>query len=158
MTADPKLDLVLERTIDVSPELVWKAWTEPRHVMKWFTPAPWKTADCQIDLKPGGRFSFVNESPEGERHSHSGCFLEIVEKRKIVWTMALTAGYRPAAPSGEVPHFTAVVVIEGVKGGTRYTATAMHANPDDAKKLGDMGFHEGWGTVLDQLVAVAKKL
>nr|HAQ94442.1 polyketide cyclase [Afipia sp.] len=39
---DPKLDLVLERVIDVPPELVWKVWTEPKHLMPWFTPKPWQ--------------------------------------------------------------------------------------------------------------------
>jgi uncharacterized protein YndB with AHSA1/START domain len=53
---DPRLDLVLERVVDVAPELVWAAWTVPAHVKKWFTPAPWKTVDCEIDLRPGGIF------------------------------------------------------------------------------------------------------
>ena len=51
---DPKLDLVLERTIDVPRELVWVAWTKPEHVSKWFTPAPWPVSwpvSCG-----GGRF------------------------------------------------------------------------------------------------------
>ena len=51
---DPKLDLMLERVIDVPRELVWKAWTTPEYVVKWFTPAPWQTVDCKIDLRPGG--------------------------------------------------------------------------------------------------------
>lgn len=53
-TPNPKLDLVLERFVDVPPRLVWAAWTQPKHVMRWFTPAPWKTVDCEIDLRPGG--------------------------------------------------------------------------------------------------------
>jgi uncharacterized protein YndB with AHSA1/START domain len=51
-----KLDLVLERVVDVPRELVWTAWTKPEHVSKWFTPAPWTVADCEIDLRPGGIF------------------------------------------------------------------------------------------------------
>ncbi|HEY2939715.1 MAG TPA: SRPBCC domain-containing protein [Gaiellaceae bacterium] len=39
-----------------SPELVWMAWTQPEHLKKWFTPAPWTTVDCEIDLRPGGVF------------------------------------------------------------------------------------------------------
>ncbi len=38
-----KLDLSFERVVDVKPELVWKAWTTPEYLKKWFTPAPWKT-------------------------------------------------------------------------------------------------------------------
>ena len=50
---DPKTDLVLERVVDVAPELVWKAWTTPEYLKQWFTPAPWKTVGCEIDLRPG---------------------------------------------------------------------------------------------------------
>ena len=53
---DSQLDLVFERIVDVSPELVWAAWTTPEHLKHWFTPAPWKTIDCEIDLRPGGLF------------------------------------------------------------------------------------------------------
>jgi len=50
---DPKLDLVLERVVDVPPSLVWACWTMPKHIKKWFTPAPWKTVEAQVDLAAG---------------------------------------------------------------------------------------------------------
>ena len=59
---DPRLDLILERIVDVPPELVWAAWTTPEHVKQWFTPAPWKTVECEIDLRPGGIFRTVMRS------------------------------------------------------------------------------------------------
>src|SRR5437764_299688 len=46
---DPRTDLVLERVVDVAPELVWKAWTTPEYLKQWFTPAPWKSVGCEID-------------------------------------------------------------------------------------------------------------
>jgi uncharacterized protein YndB with AHSA1/START domain len=60
---DPKLDLVLERIVDVPRERVWMAGTTPEHVKKWFTPVPWQTVDCEIDLRPGGIFRRVMRSP-----------------------------------------------------------------------------------------------
>ena len=63
---DPRLDLIPERVVDVAPELVWAACTVPEHVKKWFTPVPWKTVDCEIDLRPGGIFRTVMRSPEGQ--------------------------------------------------------------------------------------------
>jgi uncharacterized protein YndB with AHSA1/START domain len=45
ITPDSKHDLVLERTVDVPVELVWKAWTEPEHLKKWFAPRPWTTPE-----------------------------------------------------------------------------------------------------------------
>ena len=62
---DPKLDLILERTVDVKPEQVWAAWTKPEHLVHWFTPEPWKTTDCEVDLRPGGMLRWVMQSPEG---------------------------------------------------------------------------------------------
>ena len=63
-----KLDLVLERVVDVPRELVWAAWTQPEHLKKWFTPAPWTTVDCEIDLRPGGIFRTKMRGPEGQEH------------------------------------------------------------------------------------------
>src|SRR5262245_39034659 len=63
---DDNLDLVLTRTIDVPREVVWKLWTEPEHVKKWFAPKPWTTVDFEIDLRPGGKFRSVMRSPEGK--------------------------------------------------------------------------------------------
>ncbi|AMV25990.1 hypothetical protein VT84_16445 [Gemmata sp. SH-PL17] len=159
---NPKLDLVLERTIDVKPELVWRAWTTPDYVKKWFTPAPWKTVECEIDLRPGGRFFTVMESPEGQKFPNTGCFLEVATNRKLVWTDALEPGYRPSARKlgADVPFFlTAIVTIEphGMVG-TKYTATAIHATEEGRVKHEEMGFHHGWGAALDQLVALAKTM
>ena len=66
---DPKLDLVLERVVDVPPNLVWVAWTTPEYLKKWFTPAPWQAIECKIDLRPGGIFRPGCAQPEGRRNS-----------------------------------------------------------------------------------------
>jgi uncharacterized protein YndB with AHSA1/START domain len=112
---DPKLDLILERVIDVPRELMWAAWTTPEHIKKWFTPAPWRTVDCELDLRPGGIFRTVMRSPEGQEFPSAGCFLEIVENERLVWTSALGSGYRPsktsAAPSDPFV-FTAMISLE----------------------------------------------
>lgn len=151
---DPELDLVLERVVDVRPELVWRAWTEPEHLVKWFTPAPWETVDCEIDLRPGGIFRTTMRSPEGQVMAHApGCYLEVEENRKLVFTDALGPGYRPKAE----PFMTATILLEPAGSGTRYTAIAKHADPDAKRRHEEMGFADGWATALDQLVALAKE-
>ena len=80
---DPRLDLVFERIVDVPQELVWKAWTTPEHLKTLVYPSPWKTIDCEIDLRPGGLFRTVMRSPEGQefpngllsgdRHEREAC-------------------------------------------------------------------------------------
>jgi uncharacterized protein YndB with AHSA1/START domain len=151
---DPELDLVLTREVDVPRSLLWEAWTRPEHVKKWFTPAPWQTVDCEMDLRPGGVFRTVMRSPEGEEFPNAGCFLEIVAGERLVWTDAMGPGYRPAAE----PFMTAVVTFEDHAGGTRYTAVALHCDAAGRKKHEEMGFFEGWGKAFEQLVAVARSL
>ena len=162
---DPRLDLVLERVIDVPRELVWKAWTVPEHVKKWFTPAPWMTVGCEIDLRPGGAFRTVMRSPEGQEFPNLGCFLEVIENEKLVWTNALDPGFRPAPPQPKTPGhecaelvFTAIISLEPHGNGTKYTALAMHRDEAGCKRHEEMGYQEGWGKALDQLVAFAKTM
>ncbi len=161
---DPQLDLMFERVIDLAPERVWAAWTKPEHLKHWFTPAPWQTVDCEIDLRPGGIFRTVMRSPEGQEFTNLGCYLEIIPNQKLVWTNTLAPGFRPAVlTSPELPEcgtfaFTAVISIAPHGKGTQYTARVMHSNEAGRKQHQDMGFHQGWGAALDQLVAFMKQV
>ena len=118
--------------------------------------------DCEIDLRPGGIFRTVMRSPEGETYPNVACYLEIVENERLVWTNAVTPGYRPnpspkACPGVEF-YFTAVLSFERQGNGIKYSALVLHADPDSRKKHEDKGFRDGWGAALDQLVALAKTL
>lgn len=158
---DPKVDLVLERVVDVPRSLVWKAWTEPEHLMKWFTPAPWRTVACEIDLRPGGMFRTVMQSPEGQDYPNLGCYLDVIDGERLVWTNALEPGFRPArplqGPQKECAEliFTAAITLADHGSGTRYVALAMHRSEAERRSHEEMGFHEGWGKALDQLVDLA---
>ena len=145
---DSERDLVLEREIPVPVEKVWAAWTEPEHLMQWFVPKPWSLAACELDLRPGGVFRTVMRSPEGEEFPNSGCYLEVIPNQSLVFTDALEAGFRPT----QEPFMTARLTLKATKIGHLYRAVAMHSGPENAKKHADMGFADGWGKALDQLV------
>jgi uncharacterized protein YndB with AHSA1/START domain len=149
---DPKLDLVLEREIDVPVELVWKAWTTPEHLREWFVPKPWTIASCELDLRPGGKFNTVMRSPDGQEFPNTGCYLEVTPNERLIFTDTLQAGYRPSAN----PFFTAVLDLVKKGAGTRYTAIAIHGDDAARKKHEEMGFYDGWGTVVDQMVEYIK--
>ncbi|MCO6429659.1 MAG: SRPBCC family protein [Deltaproteobacteria bacterium] len=156
----PKLDLVFERIVDVPPELVWKAWTEPEHLKKWFCPRPWQTVDAEIDLRPGGIFRTVMRSPEGEEYPSVGCYLEVVANRKLVWTDALGPNFRPSGAPNHCTesYFTAILLLEPHEGGTKYTAIALHPDEEGRKRHEERGFQDGWGKALEQLVELAKTM
>lgn len=145
---DPNLDLVLERDVDVPVDLVWKAWTTPEHLREWFAPKPWSIVSCELDLRPGGVLHFVMRSPDGQEFPNQLCYLDIKPQERLIMTDALFAGFRPSAS----PFFTAVLDLKKNGNGTRYKAVAIHGDEDARKKHEEMGFQDGWGTVLTQLV------
>ena len=156
MNIDPKLDLVLERTVAVPPELVWKAWTTPEHLTPWFCPRPWTTTECVIELRPGGAFNTVMRSPEGKEFPELGCVLEVVPNRRFVFTSALEAGFRPARKRAPF-QMTAFILLEPHgDGGTKYTAIVKHADESGREQHEAMGFSEGWAKALEQLVEYVK--
>jgi uncharacterized protein YndB with AHSA1/START domain len=155
-------DLVLERLLDAPRALVWRAWADPEHLKRWWAPKPYETPECEMDLRPGGRFYTRMTGPDGFDSRNTGCFLDVVEGERIVWTSALGEDYRPnefdAAGCGAFP-FTAIITFEDEGDGrTRYRALAMHANEADRETHAKMGFHEGWSTCADQLGEVAAQL
>jgi uncharacterized protein YndB with AHSA1/START domain len=112
---DPQLDLSFERIVDVPPERIWAAWTTPALINQWFTPAPWKTSGCQIDLRPGGGFHTVMTSPEGESFPNVGCYLEVVPNRKLVWTSTMGPNYRPTTQPPDALMITAIIQARGTR-------------------------------------------
>lgn len=159
MPVNNDLDLVLDRVVEVPAALIWRAWTEPKHLMEWFCPKPWRTTKCEIDLRPGGIFSTVMEGPNGERSDDaSGCYLEIVPNERLVWTGLMGPGFRPTDIARDVPVFTCVLTFTPEGKGTRYRAHVMHRDPGGRKAHAEMGFESGWDAALDQLVEYAKTM
>lgn len=157
------LDLSFTRNVDVPKELVWRAWTEPALIKQWFTPAPWKTVGCEIDLRPGGAFNTVMRSPEGQEFPGKGCYLEVIKNEKLVWTNALLPGFRPVKQTEKFDAtvdflFTAMIELKTVDQGTQYTATVVHADEAGCQAHAKMDFQDGWGKALEQLVELVKKI
>jgi uncharacterized protein YndB with AHSA1/START domain len=97
------------------------------------------------------------ESPDGMKVPNVGIYLAVEPNQRLVFTSAMRAGFHlaPADPAGF--HFVGDIRMEAQgKSSTKYTAIAMHATAEDAAKHAAMGFHDGWGAALSQLVEWAK--
>ena len=144
-------DLIFERRTTLSESQLWKAWTRPELLMKWFCPQPWKVTDCRIDLKPGGEFFTCMEGPNGEKMLNAGAYLEVIENRKLVWTNMLTSGYQPTKVQNPGFAFVAVITFEKAEDEVLYKAVVRHADADSMNRHQTMGFQEGWGAAFRQL-------
>jgi uncharacterized protein YndB with AHSA1/START domain len=151
-----KTELNISRIINAPPATVWKAWSEPEHLAKWWIPDPIECKVVKLDLRPGGGFETLMREDGGEFKPHvEACFLDIVQKQRMVWTTTLAEGWRPIEPWLAL---TAIITFEAKGKGTRYSARVMHKSPADSRKHEELGFHEGWGTAIDQLAAFAERL
>ena len=151
----PKHVLTLERIIDAPVGNVWRCWTEPKLLNKWFCPKPWFVSESRIELKPGGEFYSVMNGPDGERFENLGVCLEVEPRRRLVFTDAFKPGWVPSDRPFMVSH---VHFEDTGDGKTKYTAHAMHWNDETLREHEQMGFHEGWGKAADQLEELAKSI
>jgi uncharacterized protein YndB with AHSA1/START domain len=154
-TSSADRELVLTRVVDAPRERLFQGWTDPALLPQWFAPAPLTTTVHELDVRPGGVFRVTMRDPNGTEYPAHGVYLEIVKNERIVTTDAYDGpGWQPSAK----PFMTAIITFEDAgPGKTRYTARARHWSAADREAHEKMGFHEGWGQCLDQLVALVKK-
>ncbi len=156
-TTLPEIDqreLVLTRLIDAPREKLFRCWTEPALIVRWFTPPPWKTVHAELDARSGGASYIVMQGPDGTQMPNRGVYLEVVRNERIVFTDAYTTAWQPSAK----PFFTGVLTFEDEDGKTRYTARARHWTVEDCIAHENMGFHKGWDIATDQLAELASTL
>lgn len=145
-------DLVLTRLIAAPPERVYRAWTDPEMIVKWFTPPPWKTTSAEMDLRAGGSSLIVMQGPEGQEMPNRGVFLEVIPNEKLVFTNAYTSAWEPS----DKAFMTGILTFEEEDGGTRYMARVRHWTLEDLKAHEAMGFHQGWAIATEQLAALVE--
>lgn len=149
-------ELTISRLIRAPRSVVWRAWSVREHFEKWWIPQPMECKAVKLDLRPGGGFETVMREGDGVFQPHvEGCFLDISPEERIVFTTALAEGWRPIDPWLTL---TAIMTLKDEGAGTRYAARVMHKTAEECRKHEEMGFHEGWGTTINQLAALAERL
>jgi uncharacterized protein YndB with AHSA1/START domain len=152
MSADR--ELVLTRLINAPREKVYRAWTDPEMLKKWFAPLPYTTPVAELNVRPGGANLIVMRSPDGKDMPNRGVYLEVVPNERLVFTDAYVKAWEPS----EKPFMTVILTFEDEGGKTRYTARVRHWTVADRETHEKMGFHGGWGLCTDQLEALVAKL
>jgi uncharacterized protein YndB with AHSA1/START domain len=79
-------ELTITRTFDAPRDLVFKAWTDPKHVAQWWGPHGFTNPVCEVDARPGGNILIHMRGPDGTIHAMTGIFWEVVVPDRIVFT------------------------------------------------------------------------
>ena len=147
-------DLMLTRLIAAPRAAVWRCWTEPALICRWFTPPPFQTIRADMDVRAGGSSLIVMRGPDGVEMPNPGVYLEVVPGERLVFTDAYASAWQPSAK----PFMTGILTFADEGAGTRYTATVRHWSVEDRDAHAAMGFEAGWGIATDQLAALAATL
>jgi uncharacterized protein YndB with AHSA1/START domain len=98
------LDLIVTRLIDAPRAMVFKAWTDPTQVARWWGPKGYVTTHCEMDIREGGAYRCCMRSPERTDHWKRGVYREILAPERIVFTFAWED------PTGHPGHQTLITV------------------------------------------------
>jgi uncharacterized protein YndB with AHSA1/START domain len=144
VTTPSDVEIRLTRLFDAPPELVYEAMTKPEHVRQWWgrLGEGYSVPVCEIDLRVGGRWRFVNRHPNGSAEFY-GEYRELNPPRRVVFT-EIFADF-PDAESIVTSELTA----EG--SGTRLTATVRYPSQQIRDIVVGTGMAKGAGISYDRL-------
>jgi len=144
----PKWDLVMTRVFDAPRELVFKAWTETKHVAQWWGPKGFTNPVCEMDLRVGGAIRIHMRAPNGVVYPMTGVFQEIDEPGRLVFVSSALDDKGEAM--FEV--LTDVIFAEQ-QGKTALTMQARVVRSTAQAAQHIKGMEAGWGQSLDRLGA-----
>ena len=147
--------LVIERVFDAPRELVWKAWTDPERLKRWWGPKDFTAPVIKNDLRVGGRYLYCMRSPEGQEYWSTGVYREVVEFERIVASDSFADADGNVVPashygmSGDFPlEMLATVTFEDLGGKTKITINQVGMPAGMQEMAG-----AGWNQSLDKLAA-----
>jgi uncharacterized protein YndB with AHSA1/START domain len=142
--------ILITREFDAPRELVWRAYTEPELVRRWWHANRGEMTVCDIDLRVGGGWRYVMVTPDGVEVAFHGEYREVVPHDRIVSTEVYEA----------VPDAEAVDTIEFTEAGGRTTITLLvqHQRKEHRDMHVESGMEDGLQDALDLLEQVARSL
>jgi uncharacterized protein YndB with AHSA1/START domain len=151
VTTPSDREIRLTRLFDAPRHLVWEAMNKPEHIKRWWgrLGEGYSVPVCEVDLRPGGKWRFVNRHPKGEAEFY-GEYREIVPPERVVFTEI----FAPFPDSGSL--VTAVLTEENDK--TRLTVTAQYPSLEVRDMVIGTGMAKGAAASYDRLEEVASEL
>lgn len=159
-------EFVIERVFDASRDLVWQAFTERDHLMKWWGPKGFKMVVGKLDLKPGGTFHYCMKAPDGSDMWGKWVFREIVKPERLSFVNSFSdkdAGLtrHPMAPTWPIQMLgTATLTEQGGKTLLVNRVVALNATDEECATFegGFDSMKQGYGGTWDQLAAYLASL
>jgi uncharacterized protein YndB with AHSA1/START domain len=141
-TKTAERELVIKRIFDAPRELLWKAWTERDHVLKWLGPKEFTALDFDLDPRPGGAWHSRMRGPDGGEYSNRGTVREVQEPERLVFTF--TWDEEDGTPGREMQ---ITITFDERNGKTEMTFSQGALESAEDRD----GHREGWSESFDKL-------
>jgi uncharacterized protein YndB with AHSA1/START domain len=138
-TVATKPSLTIKRRFKVPPAKVFAAWTDPEKVKRWMGPGEVKVLSAENDARVGGRYRWVMQAPDGEKHDVSGVYREVVANEKLVFTWAWIS----------TPERESLVTLTFKPDGDGTLMTLLHEQFFDEKARDH--HNQGWTSAVDKM-------
>jgi len=138
-TEDPR-EISSSRVFDAPRDLVFRMWTDPKHIAQWWGPNGFTNTIRTMDVRPGGVWEFVMHGPDGRDYLNRIVYVEVVEPERIVYDHVTG------------PLFRATATFEDENGKTRLTLRAIFETAELRNRVAEeFGAVEGMHQTLDRL-------
>ena len=145
-SASAEREIVISRIFDAPRELVWNAWTDPKHVVKWWGPRGFTTTIEEMDVRPGGVWRHTMHGPDGANYPNKSVFTEVVKHERIVFSHS---GGKEGGPGA---NFQATWTFEEQGGKTKLTMRMVFGSAQERNQVvKDFGAIEGGKQTLERL-------
>jgi uncharacterized protein YndB with AHSA1/START domain len=147
--------LVVTRTFDAPRALVWRAFSDPLHLSRWWGPKGYTNPVCELDFRVGGHWHNVMRGPDGKDLPTDVTFIEIVEPERII--------YRNAPAKGEVwgdnppPSFVRIITFTEDEGRTTLTMRAEFDSRENKDAVARRGWINGTNSSFDKLAELLRE-
>jgi len=148
---DPRM-IIGTRVLDAPRELVWRAWTDPKHLAQWWGPNGFTTTTSSFDMRVGGVWRFVMHGPDGRDYQNRITFDEIVKPERIVY-------HHGGGEDVEPVQFRTTVAFEDLDGKTRLTMTGVFPSAAERERvIKEYGADQGLVQTLSRLADYLTKM
>ncbi len=146
-------EIVITRVFDAPRELVWEAWTNPKHVVKWWGPKGFTTTIQEMDVRPGGVWRHIMHGPDGTDYPNKSVFTEVVKPDRIVYSHG---GGKKRGPGA---HFEATWSFEAQGDNTKVTIRMLFPSATERDRVvKEYGAIEGGNQTLERLAEHLAKM
>jgi uncharacterized protein YndB with AHSA1/START domain len=150
--------LTLTRLFDAPRELVWRAWTEPERIRRWWGPKGYTAPVAMLDFRMGGRYLFCMRSPEGRDYYSTGVFQKIDPPKELIFTDSFADPMGNVVPAtyyglgADFPlEMLVTVTLEDQGGKTKLTLRHVGLPAADMTEQTGAGWNESFDKLAESL-------